>query len=58
MLAAFGEESLLRIPQPGTDRPRPHAASGGAADPAATSVRSLNLATAVAIAGYEGYRQL
>jgi len=58
VLAAFGEESLLRIPQPGTDGPRPHAASGVVADPATTSVRSLNLATAVAIAGYEGYRQL
>ena len=75
---AFGAESLLRIPQPGTDAVRtpglavppgtapaaagrgaPPDASAEAAEPGRTaSVRSLNLATAVAIAGYEAFRQL
>jgi tRNA(Leu) C34 or U34 (ribose-2'-O)-methylase TrmL len=74
----FGAESLLRIPQPGTDAMRtpgsmappdtaPAATGQGtlpdapaeAAEPGRTaSVRSLNLATAVAIAGYEAFRQL
>jgi tRNA (cytidine/uridine-2'-O-)-methyltransferase len=74
----FGTESLLRIPQPGTDalrtpvsatppdaaaatpgRPAPPAEPALAADSGLTaSVRSLNLATAVAIAGYEAFRQL
>lgn len=78
----FGADSLLRIPQPGTDALRTpgstapldaaSAASGQGAQPDAptgmsastatpgptASVRSLNLATAVAIAGYEAFRQL
>jgi tRNA (cytidine/uridine-2'-O-)-methyltransferase len=58
VLAAFGEEALLRIPQPGTVGLQARQAVGTASDPATTSVRSLNLATAVAIAGYEGYRQI
>ena len=85
---SFGADSLLRIPQPGTDALRTPgstapqgptasfdvtpAASGQGAQPDAppgtsvstatpgptASVRSLNLATAVAIAGYEAFRQL
>jgi tRNA (cytidine/uridine-2'-O-)-methyltransferase len=74
----FGSDSLLRIPQPGTDAMREPdssgppdiapAASGRGVLPDASaaaaelgrtaSVRSLNLATAVAIAGYEAFRQL
>jgi tRNA (cytidine/uridine-2'-O-)-methyltransferase len=54
----YGSDRLLRIPQPGTDAARPAGpASVGSADET-PFVRSLNLATAVAIGGYEAFRQL
>ena len=51
----YGTEARLRIPQPGTDGLRGAASSEVEATP---FVRSLNLATAVAITGYEAFRQL
>lgn len=59
----YGPDSLLRIPQPGTDghaagREQPANAPSAPADAPTQAVRSLNLATAVAIAGYEAFRQL
>lgn len=56
--ATFGPARLLRIPQPGTDAARPAVADGLQASAETPFVRSLNLATAVAIGGYEAYRQL
>ena len=53
----FGADRLLRIPQPGTDGAAASTPPGAPAGPTA-SVRSLNLATAVAIGGYEAFRQL
>jgi tRNA (cytidine/uridine-2'-O-)-methyltransferase len=50
----YGLDALLRIPQPGTDAARTAASAEGATP----IVRSLNLATAVAIGGYEAFRQL
>lgn len=55
--ATYGADTLLRIPQPGTDRAAAESAPAGASQPTAV-VRSLNLATAVAIAGYEAFRQV
>ena len=58
----YGPERLLRIPQPGTDGVRHGGGSHPPEPPPAADatpfVRSLNLATAVAIAGYEAFRQL
>jgi tRNA (cytidine/uridine-2'-O-)-methyltransferase len=51
---SYGRDALLRIPQPGTDG-APTVSAGGEPTP---FVRSLNLATAVAIGGYEAFRQL
>ena len=51
---SYGPDALLRIPQPGTDAARAPIAG----DDATPFVRSLNLATAVAIGGYEAFRQL
>ena len=54
----YGADRLLRIPQPGTDGARPTGSAAAASAEETPFVRSLNLATAVAIGGYEAYRQL
>lgn len=51
----YGSDRLVRIPQPGTDSARGVGPTGQDGTP---FVRSLNLATAVAIGGYEAFRQL
>lgn len=56
--ATYGSDRLLRIPQPGTDAARPDGSSVQPGTDGTPFVRSLNLATAVAIGGYEAYRQL
>ena len=54
----YGANRLLRIPQPGTDGARPPESAAATTAEETPFVRSLNLATAVAIGGYEAYRQL
>ena len=51
----YGSDRRIRIPQPGTDSARGAEPAGQDGTP---FVRSLNLATAVAIGGYEAYRQV